>query len=90
VLKNHGHHLEHNYGHGQQYLSSVLVILASLAFLCHTVLQLCDRPYQRLRAELATRRTFLADIRALTRYLFFESWDHLVAFMITGLDMAPG
>lgn len=89
VLKHQGYHLEHNYGHGQKYLSTVLVTLALLAFLCHTVLQLVDRPYQRLRAELATRRTFFDDLRALTRYLFFESWDHLVTFMIAGLDMAP-
>ena len=89
VLKNHGYHLEHNYGHGQQYLSRVLVMLALLAFLCHTVLQLHDRAYQRLRAELGTRRTFFNDIRALTRYLFFASWEHLIAFMIAGLDMAP-
>ena len=90
VLKNHGYHLEHNYGHGQQYLSMVLVMLILLAFLGHTVLQLCNQAYQRLRAELGTRRTFFDDLRALTRYLFFESWDHLVTFMIAGLEMAPG
>jgi len=90
VLKNHGYHLQHNYGHGQQHLSTVVVMLVLLAFLCHTVLQLCDGPYQRLRAELGTRQTFFDDLRALTRYLFFESWDHLVTFMIAGLDMAPG
>ncbi len=88
VLKNHGYHLEHNYGHGQRYLSMVVVILALLAFLCHTVLQRCDRQYQRLRAELGTRHTFFDDIRALTRYLFFESWEHLLTFMTTHLDMA--
>ena len=89
VLKNHGYHLEHNYGHGQQYLSRVLVMLMLLAFLGHTVLQLHDRSYQRLRTALGTRRTFFDDIRSLTRYLFFESWEHLIAFMIAGLDMAP-
>lgn len=89
VLKNRGYHLEHNFGHGQQHLSTVLVTLALLAFLWHTVLQLCDRSYQRLRAELGTRQTFFGDIRTLTRYSFFESWDHLLAFMIQGLEMAP-
>lgn len=89
VLKNQGYHLEHNYGHGQKYLSAVLVTLALLAFLCHTVLQLVDRPYQRLRAELATRRTFFDDLRTLTRYHLFPSWDHLVTFMIAGLELAP-
>jgi len=35
---------------------------------------------------------FLAIIRAkgqLTRYMVFESWDHLMNFMIRGLDLQP-
>jgi hypothetical protein len=90
VLKRHGYYLEHNYGHGDQHLSTVIVMLILLAFLCHTVLRLCDRSYQRLRDELGTRQTFFNDLQALTRYIFFRSWDHLTAFMISGLDMAPG
>ena len=89
VLKNHGYHLEHNYGHGKKHLSTVLIMLILLAFLCHTALQLCDRSYQRVRVELATRRTFFNDLRALTRYHFFESWKHLISFMVEGLDMVP-
>ena len=90
VLKRHGYYLEHNYGHGQQHLSTVIIMLILLAFLCHTALQLCDRAYQRLRAELVKRETFFNDLRALTRYLFFKDWDGLISFMICGLDMAPG
>ena len=89
VLKNHGYHLEHDYGHGQEHLSTVLVMLNLLAFLFHTALQLCDRTYQRLRAELGTRLTFFNDLRALTRYQFFQSWKHLIAFLVEGLGMAP-
>ena len=90
VLKNRGYHLEHNYGHGEQHLSAVILMLILLAFLCHTVLQLCDDAYQSLRAELGPRRTFFGDLRTLTRYMYFESWDHLTAFMFRGLDMSPG
>lgn len=90
VLKNQGYHLEHNYGHGTQHLSHVLLMLILLAFLCHTVLQLADSKYQRVRAALGTRKTFFDDIRALTRYLFFESWEHLLDFMIAGLQRSPG
>jgi hypothetical protein len=89
ILKNHGYHLTHNYGHGQQHLSTVLVTLMLLAFLCHTALQLSDRTYQRLRSELGTRRTFFNDLRTLTRYLFFKSWEHLMVFMVEGLELAP-
>jgi len=90
VLKNHGYYLEHNYGHGHHHLAAILVMLILLAFLCHTVLHLCDHNYQRLRAELGARRTFFNDIRALTRYFYFGSWEHLIAFMINGLELAPG
>lgn len=38
VLKNHGYHLEHNFGHGKQYLAQVFVTLNLLAFAFHTAL----------------------------------------------------
>ena len=87
VLKNYGYHLEHNFGHGQHYLALVLVMLNLLAFLFHTVLDLCDEPYRRVRAELATRQTFFNDLQALTRYLYFESWQALINFMFTRLEL---
>jgi hypothetical protein len=91
VLKNYGYHLEHNFGHGQQYLAMVLVMLNLLAFLSHTVLDLCDEQYRRVRAELATRQTFFNDLQALTRYLYFDNWQVLINFMFTSLelDLAP-
>jgi hypothetical protein len=89
VLKHQGYHLEHNFGHGKQSLSTVLVTLMLLAFLTHTVLQLCDHAYQQVRLLLATRKTFFDDLRALTRYLFFASWDDLLEFMLTHLEPAP-
>jgi hypothetical protein len=89
VLKNHGYCFEHNYGHGQQYLSMVLLTLLLLAFLFHTVLDLCCLMYQAVRRELAVRRTFFNDLRALTRYLYFTSWQQLLTFMYQRLDLAP-
>jgi hypothetical protein len=89
VLKTKGYHLEHNVGHGQQYLSAFLLSLTLLAFLCHTVLEWSDDKYALLRRVLARRQTFFEDIRALTRYMVFDSWDHLMDFMIRGLDLQP-
>ena len=87
VLKTKGYHLEHNFGHGQQYLSAFLLSLNLLAFLFHTVLEWSDDKYALLRRVLARRQTFFEDIRALTRYMVFDSWDHLMDFMIRGLDL---
>jgi hypothetical protein len=87
VLKHYGYHLEHNFGHGDQYLSMILVLLNLLAFLCHTVLDLCDQTYKRLRAHLRVRKTFFHDIGTLTHYLFFESWDQMLCFMYVQLEL---
>jgi hypothetical protein len=89
VLKNRGYNFEHNYGHGQQHLSMVLLTLLLLAFLFHTALDLSCSMYQAVRSELAVRRTFFNDLRALTRYLYFASWHDMLTFMYQRLDLAP-
>lgn len=87
VLKNNGYNLEHNFGHGKKYLSQFMLTLNLLAFLFHTVLEIIDKKYKLIRSELPTRKTFFDDIRALTRYIYFESWDAMLIFMIRGLDL---
>ena len=64
TLKTKGYHFEHNYGHGQQYLSSVLASLIILAFLVHTVLEWMDDQYQRLRRKLPSRQRLFSDMSA--------------------------
>ena len=88
VLKTKGDHLEHNYGHEKQHLSAVLLTLNLFAFLCHTVLRWVDQKYQLVRQALAARQTFFQDLQALTRYLLLRSWDHLLDFMLQGLEIA--
>jgi hypothetical protein len=87
ILKTKGYHLEHNYGHGKQQLSAVLLTLNLLAFLFHTVLGWVDHKYHLVREALAARQPFFQDLQALTRYLVFESWDRLLDFMIQGLEL---
>jgi hypothetical protein len=89
VLKTKGYHLEHNFGHGKQFLASFLLTLNLLAFLFHTILELVDARYRLLRQKLAVRQTFFNDVKTLTRYLFFDSWQHLLDFMITQLELDP-
>ena len=87
VLKTKGYHLEHNFGHGKQYLSAFLLSLNLLAFLFHTVLEWSDDRSALLRQVLARRQTFFQDIQALMRYLVFDHWDHLMEIMIRGLEL---
>jgi hypothetical protein len=81
-LKTKGYHLEHNFGHGSEYLASLLVTLNLLAFLFHTVLDFVDEKYQQVRKQLCTRKRFFQDLRTLTTYLVFENWQHLFSFML--------
>jgi hypothetical protein len=89
VLKTKGYHLEHNFGHGQQHLANFMLTLNLLAFLFHTVLELLDEQYFALRTHLVTRRDFFNDLRALLRYMLFDNWNHLMRFMLTGLELIP-
>ena len=86
TLKTKGYHLSHNFGHGKQHLSSLLATLNLLAFLFHTLLDLLDSSYRTLR-EFLPRKVFFDDLRALTRYMCFDSWQALMAFMINGLEL---
>jgi hypothetical protein len=89
VLKTKGYHLEHNFGHGQQHLASFLLTLNLLAFLFHTVLHLVDTSYQQIRQQRGTRKGFFQDILALTKYLLFHSWQHLIDFMLSDAKPTP-
>jgi hypothetical protein len=89
VLKTKGYHLEHNFGHGQQHLANFMLTLNLLAFLFHTILDLLDEQYRALRQELVTRQDFFNDLRALLRYMLFDNWNHLMHFMLVGLELIP-
>lgn len=91
ILKTKGYHLEHNFGHGKEQLSNFLMTLNLLSYLFHTVAQIFDRRYILVRKTLPSRKTFFQDVQALTKYFFYQSWDHLLKAMIIGLELEdPG
>jgi len=89
VLKNRGYHLEHNFGHGKEHLASLLLTMNLLAFALHTLLELTDESYRLIRATVGARRKFFTHLEALTTYLYFESWERLMDFMLRGLEIGP-
>ena len=89
TLKTKGYLFEHNDGHGQRHLSSLLASLIILAFLTHTVLEWMDDKYQLLRRKLPSRRRLFNDIRTLTSYLCFDSGTALMDFMLKSFDPIP-
>jgi len=89
TLKTKGYHFEHNFGHGQQFLSSLMATLILLAYLLHTLLDLMDDKFCLLRQKLPSRRRLFDDMKALTTYLGFDSWEHLLDFMLEGWSYTP-
>lgn len=89
TLKTKGYRFEHNYGHGEQYLSSLLATLIMLAYLLHTLLDLMDDKFCLLRQILPSRKRLFDDMKALTTYLCFDSWEHLLDFMLEGWTNTP-
>ena len=51
------------------------------------LLEMLDETYRRIRDDLPTRKTFFDDIRALTRYMCFNSWEVMLTFMARGLEL---
>lgn len=90
VLKNQGYAFEHNFGHGEQYLSAGLLTLLFLAFLFHSVLHLTCATYAAIRKTVGARRNFFDHLRALTTFLYFDGWEEMVAFMARKLEIDTG
>lgn len=78
TLKNQGYHIEHNFGHGQRYLSNTFFVLNLLAFYIHQVLDLCDKGYQYCRSKFSSRKEFWNNLRAAIRIMLFRDFDHLL------------
>lgn len=91
TLKTKGYNLEHNFGHGKENLSNLLLTFNLLAFLFHTVLEFFDKRYALVRATLPRRDKFFHDLQALCTYFLFENWKNLMCCMLEGLELAdPG
>jgi hypothetical protein len=84
VLKNHGYHLEHNFGHGKQHLAQLFVLLNLLAFAFHTVCDSVEKLWQETRVVLGTRKGFFSDLHTITAYLLFPNWHALCSAMVQG------
>lgn len=81
TLKNQGYHIEHNYGHGKQYLSMNFFVLNLLAFYVHQILEFCDRSYQRCRGKFSSRKEYWNQLRCTFRIILFRNLYHLLDYI---------
>jgi hypothetical protein len=78
TVKNHGYHIEHNYGHGRKRLSFNFFLLNMLAFFMHQIFELTDRLYQECRQKLGSKKNLWDHFRVSIRMLIFPDWETLL------------
>lgn len=81
TLKNQGYNFEHNYGHGEQNLATVLAMLMMVAFLVDQVQERCCELFKRLRTNLRTRAKLWETMRSLFKIVSCGSMSLLYVEM---------
>ena len=74
TLKNQGDNFEHNFGHGNRHLATVLAHLMMLAFLIDQVQQRCCRLFQAAQARAGRARYFREKLRGLFLHFPVSDW----------------
>ncbi len=89
TLKNQGYHLEHNYGHGKQYLATNFAILTFLAFLVDQITQALDHAFQQAWDKCKTKSTLWRRIQTVFDLLPAMSMNAIYRFIAKAqpLDM---
>ena len=85
TLKNQDYHFEHNFGHGDENLSTVFATLMMLAFLIDQCEQLCCGLFQgALKRQHFTKKYLWERIRAFFLTYVITSWEMLYRAIIAG------
>lgn len=85
TLKNQGYQFEHNFGHGQQNLSVVFVMLMMLAFFVDQTQERCCPLFRAAHKKLGSRRSLWDHVRSHFRHFRFESMQQLYEVMLNDL-----
>ncbi|WPL12750.1 hypothetical protein [Thiorhodovibrio litoralis] len=77
TLKNQGYHFEHNFGHGDQHLSTVLMHLMMLAFLIDQIQQRCCRLFQTAMTAAQSKIRLWDQLRHRFNLCLIPNWEAL-------------
>jgi hypothetical protein len=82
TLKNPGYHCEHNFGHGNQLLSTVLMHLMMLAFLIDQIQQRCCRLFQAALTAAKSKTRLWRKLRNRFDLCLIPNWEVLYQSII--------
>lgn len=87
TLKNLGYNLEHNYGHGKKYLSTILCLLMLLAFFVDQIQGMSCSLFQAAKKQAGSFQGLWEETRVLFKFMEWLSWECLYRFMMAGKRM---
>jgi hypothetical protein len=90
TLKNQGYHFEHNFGHGRQHLSTVLMHLMMLAFLIDQIQQRCCRLFQAALTAAGSKARLWRKLRTRFDLCLIPDWETLWHSIIAPPQLALG
>ena len=77
TLKNLGYHFEHNYGHGQDHLSTTLAHIMLLAFYIDQFVQACSTLFRKIEGEIRTKIKLWGMIKSVFQTINCSSMDFI-------------
>lgn len=81
TLKNQGYHLEHNYGHGKQYLATNFALLTMLAFLVDQIAQHLDKAFQKAWKKVESKKLLWIEVNQAFNLLPVMSMNVIYRFI---------
>jgi hypothetical protein len=89
TLKNGGYNFEHNFGHGNNNLCSVMTMLMLLAFLIDQVQYLCCNLRKKLKEKLRTWYGIFESIRTMFQMVIWDNWAQFYEFLLDPKTRPP-
>lgn len=89
TLKNQGYRLEHNYGHGQENLTTVMALLMFLAFTVDQIQEACCGLFNAAMQQSGRRIRLWESIRSHLRHFEFPSFADLYRAIASGRLCKP-
>ncbi|MEE8057438.1 MAG: hypothetical protein V3T17_06340 [Pseudomonadales bacterium] len=84
--KNQGYHFEHNFGHGYQHLSTVMVHLMMLAFLIDQIQQRCCSLFKRALEKAGSKGRLWRKIRGWFDHYPLKDWAMIYSGIAQGTN----
>jgi hypothetical protein len=89
TLKNNGYNFEHNYGHGNDNLCSVMTMLMLLAFLIDQVQFLCCSLRKKLKDKCGAWYAVFEKIRSMFQMVVWDTWLQLYELLLNPENHPP-